>query len=153
MFTPDSPEKILHIKEVGWRYATVKRDELECPKPLISYQVASSFAAIHIEWGKEAIAEYEPSTTSGTWHQIWLQQGTEMREVIPCWKQLCLILEENKWQQLWEGLETKWLLVCIGWNKRDLEWLCQLHFPHNVNSPRMHVDLEDPWPRRLFPLI
>ena len=34
----------------------------------------------------------------------------------------------------------------------DLSWLWPIHFPHDVNSLRMHVTLGYPWPRRLPPL-
>ena len=118
---------------------------LRWPNPLHPYPP--------IEWGKEAVPWIEPSTTGGTRHPyLTVGKGRRWRNNL-YGRRLCLIPEESTWQQLWEGLETDWLQVHTGWNQKDQTWLDQLHFPHDVNSPRMNVALGDSWPRRSSPLI
>ena len=55
----------------GWLkigYSQEGRDEPEYPKSRISSKMAPSFAALHMEWSKEAVLRIEPSITSGTGH-------------------------------------------------------------------------------------
>ena len=82
--------------------------------------------------------------------QVWLPIRDRDGRSCPLLVALCLILEENAEQRLWEGLENK---TDSRYIQAETDWNHLLHFPHYVNSPRLSVAPGDPWPRRLSPLI
>ena len=104
------PEKILPIKEVGWRLATARRGEMNQNTPNADLLSGGPFfAALLIEWDKEIIPEsnLRPRVEMDT--QVWLAARDGDGRSNPCGKRLCLIPEESAWQQLWVVLETDWL--------------------------------------------
>ena len=152
--TPEWLEKMLPIKEVGWRLAIVRREMSQnTPNPRLALTLHNSSRPYPLNGVRKSSLEsnLRPWMVLDTQFRLLAREGGERSH--SCRRRLCLIRDEKAWQQFREGLETDWLQVETGWNSRELAWLCQLHFPNDVNSPRMHVALRDSWPRKSSLLI
>ena len=113
----------------GWlKIGSFRRGEPEYSKPQISSQVVLFTAPLPMnEVRRPSLnVNLRPRVVLDT--QVWLPASKGDREATALQKALCLILEENVGQRLWEELE-RWADTNQEWNQRRLSGqVCQAEY-------------------------